>query len=313
MTLTLTLTKTLPGSTWVPMPSLVLIGPAVRPAIARIQTDELNTHNAFYYVDVPHYRFLSRVRYINSHLTLTSNACQSWFFASKCFVCSCNKECYYLQPPNGAWINITTTTSTTTTITITSHADWYRQLGYCTRQTQKNRTKQNNKKCNRKTRKSCGSQRRQPGGYMSSVWSERFMKVQKQRPIVGPSLRHSEHRGRDSLIARWKVIYYAFRLVHQNALCNAGTGQSIDSDSYCDYDCLQNHAIQSNGHNWPWINSNCTRLWRTVHVRAGVLFTNEQRLNEIITYKTGTSRDIRSPPAHALYTRHSRTCQPFRL
>jgi len=38
MTLTLTLTKTLPGSTWVPMPSLVLIGPAVRPAIGNIQT-----------------------------------------------------------------------------------------------------------------------------------------------------------------------------------------------------------------------------------------------------------------------------------
>ena len=36
----LTLTKTLPGSTWVPMPSLVLIGPAVRPAIGNIQTDK---------------------------------------------------------------------------------------------------------------------------------------------------------------------------------------------------------------------------------------------------------------------------------
>jgi len=33
MTLPLTLTKTLLGSTRVPMPSLVLIGPAVRPAI----------------------------------------------------------------------------------------------------------------------------------------------------------------------------------------------------------------------------------------------------------------------------------------
>jgi len=49
MTLTLTLTKTLPGSTWVPMPSLVLIGPAVRLAIGNWQTDR---HNAFYYVDL---------------------------------------------------------------------------------------------------------------------------------------------------------------------------------------------------------------------------------------------------------------------
>jgi len=39
MTLILTLPKTLPGSTWVPMPSLVLIGPAVRPAIGNRQTD----------------------------------------------------------------------------------------------------------------------------------------------------------------------------------------------------------------------------------------------------------------------------------
>ena len=40
MTLTLTLTKTLLGSTWIPMPSLVLIGPAVRPAIGNKQTDK---------------------------------------------------------------------------------------------------------------------------------------------------------------------------------------------------------------------------------------------------------------------------------
>ena len=47
--MTLTLTKTLPGSTRVPMPSLVLIGPAVRPAIGNRQTDK---HIAFYYVDI---------------------------------------------------------------------------------------------------------------------------------------------------------------------------------------------------------------------------------------------------------------------
>jgi len=47
--MTLTLTITLPGSTWVPMPSLVLIGPAVRPAITRIHTD---THIALSYVDL---------------------------------------------------------------------------------------------------------------------------------------------------------------------------------------------------------------------------------------------------------------------
>jgi len=39
MTLTLTLTKTLLGSTWVPLPSLVLIGPAVWPAIGNPQTN----------------------------------------------------------------------------------------------------------------------------------------------------------------------------------------------------------------------------------------------------------------------------------
>jgi len=38
------------------MPSLVLIGPAVRPAIARIQRDkqinkQINRHNAFYMLD----------------------------------------------------------------------------------------------------------------------------------------------------------------------------------------------------------------------------------------------------------------------
>jgi len=50
--MTLTLTKTLLGSTGVPMPSLVLIGPAVRPAIGNIQTDkQTDTHIAFYYVD----------------------------------------------------------------------------------------------------------------------------------------------------------------------------------------------------------------------------------------------------------------------
>jgi len=51
--MTLTLPKTLPGSTWVPMPSLVLIGPAVRPAIARIHTDkQTDKHNALYMVDL---------------------------------------------------------------------------------------------------------------------------------------------------------------------------------------------------------------------------------------------------------------------
>jgi len=49
MTLTLTLTKTLPGLTGVPMPSLVLIGPAVQPAISNRQTDK---HITFYYVDL---------------------------------------------------------------------------------------------------------------------------------------------------------------------------------------------------------------------------------------------------------------------
>jgi len=44
MTLTLTLTRTLPGSTWFHMPSLVLIGPAVRPAIGNRQ---INRHIAF--------------------------------------------------------------------------------------------------------------------------------------------------------------------------------------------------------------------------------------------------------------------------
>jgi len=35
------------------MPSLVLIGPAVRPAIGNIRTDrQINRHNAFYYVDL---------------------------------------------------------------------------------------------------------------------------------------------------------------------------------------------------------------------------------------------------------------------
>jgi len=48
----MTLTKTLPGSTCVPMPSLVLIGPAVRPAIGNRQTDrQTDKHIAFYYVD----------------------------------------------------------------------------------------------------------------------------------------------------------------------------------------------------------------------------------------------------------------------
>jgi len=47
-----TLPKTLHGSTWVPMSSLVLIGPAVWPAITRIQTNkqtnkQINRHNAF--------------------------------------------------------------------------------------------------------------------------------------------------------------------------------------------------------------------------------------------------------------------------
>ena len=47
--MTLTLTKTLLGSTSVPMPSLVLIGPAVRPAIGNRQTDkQINKHIAFY-------------------------------------------------------------------------------------------------------------------------------------------------------------------------------------------------------------------------------------------------------------------------
>ena len=49
MTLTLTLTKTLPGLTRVPMPSLVLIGSTVRPAGGNRQTDK---HIAFYYVDI---------------------------------------------------------------------------------------------------------------------------------------------------------------------------------------------------------------------------------------------------------------------
>jgi len=39
MTLTFTLTKTLLGSTGVPMPSLVLIGPAVQPPIGNILTE----------------------------------------------------------------------------------------------------------------------------------------------------------------------------------------------------------------------------------------------------------------------------------
>ena len=53
MTLTLTLRKALPGSTRVPMPSLVLIGPVVRPAIGNRQTDkqinkQTNKRIAFY-------------------------------------------------------------------------------------------------------------------------------------------------------------------------------------------------------------------------------------------------------------------------
>jgi len=50
--MTLTLPKTLLGSTWVPMPSLVLIGPAVRSAIGNKQTNkQTDKHIGFYYVD----------------------------------------------------------------------------------------------------------------------------------------------------------------------------------------------------------------------------------------------------------------------
>ena len=50
MTLTLTLTETLPGWTRVRVSSLVSIGPAVWLAIRHIDTDR---HNAFYYTDKP--------------------------------------------------------------------------------------------------------------------------------------------------------------------------------------------------------------------------------------------------------------------
>ena len=49
----MTLTKTIPGSTRVPMPSLVLIGPAVRPAIGNRQRDkQTDKQIAFHYVDI---------------------------------------------------------------------------------------------------------------------------------------------------------------------------------------------------------------------------------------------------------------------
>jgi len=52
MTLTLTLTETLPGWTWVRVSSLVSIGPAVWPAIRNIDHDrQTNKHNAFYHID----------------------------------------------------------------------------------------------------------------------------------------------------------------------------------------------------------------------------------------------------------------------
>jgi len=73
MTLTLTLTKTLPGSTWVPMPSLVLIGPAVQLAIGKPQTDK---HIVFYMLDV-HACVLS----------IVNNICKNsrWIFTKKTY------------------------------------------------------------------------------------------------------------------------------------------------------------------------------------------------------------------------------------
>jgi len=60
------------------MPSLVLIGPVVRPAIACIQTDR---HNALYYVDLhgltPQYLGpLDRVTDLPGRRALRSSGCQ---------------------------------------------------------------------------------------------------------------------------------------------------------------------------------------------------------------------------------------------
>ena len=87
MTLTSTLTETLPGWTWVRVSSFVSIGPAVWPAMRNKQTDrQTNKHIAFYYIDCPalqHLLYERKYSIANClHIQLQRRACDT----------SCNKD-----------------------------------------------------------------------------------------------------------------------------------------------------------------------------------------------------------------------------